>query len=349
VLIGVFLALTSRSAGTLAANADEPVVLEYSAPAGCESRESFGREIARRAPRARFVEAGDASRRFRVQIVRDGTTFRADLEVRSRDGDPLTRRVSTETCDQATRALALTVALSIDPHASMAPIDRPPAAQEPAPAEAPPPAPAASPTGPTEAATPPPTDKTPPPPAPAAPSSPPAVTRARVPSNWVLSLGADGEALFGVATPLLAFGGHAEVARRRGPSARVSFRRSLVHSVAAGGVSASFDWTFVRVDACPLRFGRAIELAPCAFTDLGELHAQGFGTAASVERQRPWVNVGLLARAQWHFHGLTASADAGLAASINRESFAFQPSPLIYELPALVPVVGLSFGAEWSP
>ena len=38
----------------------------------------------------------------------------------------------------------------------------------------------------------------------------------------------------------------------------------------------------------------------------------------------------------------------GIAASLNRESFVFVPAPTLYDIPAVIPFVGVSGGLELS-
>jgi hypothetical protein len=108
---------------TSSAEAQEPerIRLDYEATPGCADRDALVAEIARQAPRAGTVDDGEDGRRFRVRIARDGSFFVVDLEIREGDGEPVGRRFSTETCAQATRALGLTIALSVDPQNAVSP------------------------------------------------------------------------------------------------------------------------------------------------------------------------------------------------------------------------------------
>ena len=114
------LALAAAASPVRAAGDEEPIHLEYAAAAECESRDELAREIVRRAPRARLAREGEPARRFEIRIAREGPTYRVDLVIRAGDGSAVSRRLSADSCAQATRALALMIALSIDPHASTA-------------------------------------------------------------------------------------------------------------------------------------------------------------------------------------------------------------------------------------
>ena len=83
--------------------------------ASCATTSS--RSSMKRTSRARLAQNGESARRFDVRIVRTGRTFRGELVVDGANGEPLAREVLTDTCPQATRALALMLALSIDPSA----------------------------------------------------------------------------------------------------------------------------------------------------------------------------------------------------------------------------------------
>jgi hypothetical protein len=45
----------------------------------------------------------------------------------------------------------------------------------------------------------------------------------------------------------------------------------------------------------------------------------------------------------------TSSLDLGLAYAVTHESFVFSPSTVVYAVPAWMPFIGLSAGAEWAP
>lgn len=345
------LALAAAASPVRAAGDEEPIHLEYAAAAECESRDELAREIVRRAPRARLAREGEPARRFEIRIAREGPAYRVDLVIRAGDGSAVSRRLSADSCAQATRALALMIALSIDPHASTAEASAPaapasgsdsrsgsPSAQAPDPASAD--------DAPTNPAT-----KTVPlsPKGVDAPAEGPVTARDR--RRWAIALGGDAAFLLLIASqPVLALGGHVEVGRSRGPSFRASFYRSLSQTLSQGPLGGDFDWTWGRLDGCPFAFGGAnLDFRPCALAELGQLNASGTGGSSTVQRGRPWATIGLLARVAAHFGILEASLDLGLAATINRESFVFVPSPVVYEIPALVPSVGISLGGAWTP
>jgi len=357
VFVAFALALAPVAAASLAraAGDEEPIRLEYAAAPECESRDELAREIVNRAPRARLARDGEPARHFEVRIAHEGPTYRVDLVIRGGDGSAVSRRLSADSCPQATRALALMIALSVDPRASTAEASGLASASTSAsdpgsesrsgsPSAQPPDAAASPPDDPAS-----PASKTPlrlPERIDAPPGGP-----ARARRRWSLALGPDAALLLLISSrPVLALGGHVEVARAGGPSLRATLFRGLSQTISEGGLGGDFDWTWGRVDACPFAFGGAIlDFRPCAFAELGQLNAAGTGGSSTVQRGRPWVTVGLLTRLAAHLGIFRGSLDVGLASTMNRESFVFVPSPVVYQIPAWIPSAGISLGAAWTP
>jgi len=132
--IGVALVSTG------AARADEPRKLDvrYEAPPGCPDGDTFRADLARRTPRIAISKAGDAEL-YDVKILAteggfEGTLRAADVEPHAQRG----RR-----CAAVAGALALTLALSIDPSSKTDPVVEPKPELPPPP----PPAPTPSPPG----------------------------------------------------------------------------------------------------------------------------------------------------------------------------------------------------------
>jgi hypothetical protein len=330
--------MVALSRPSAASEIEEPIAVDYSAAPGCESRDDFVRDVLRRTPKARLGTPEEAARRFEVSIAaptgdRDGA-YAARLVVHGLDGTRSSRSVSAETCAQATRALALMVALSIDPHAR--------AADEPLPPDASP--------------SPSPVSKEPPPrPAPPAddsaraPAVSPSADRSRLHAPWSLSVGADAEGLLLIESrPVFAVGGHVELARPRGFSLRASLRRTLPVTVTSDAVGGRFVWTWARLDGCPVRFGDLLDVRPCVLAEIGEIDATGVGGRSVTQRGRPWATAGLMLRLTAHLGHLTASGDVAVAAPINRESFVFDPSPLVYRIPAWIGFSGLALAGDWN-
>jgi hypothetical protein len=126
------------------------------------------------------------------------------------------------------------------------------------------------------------------------------------------------------------------------PSLRLSGTRFTSSELSIPGASASFIWSIVRLDGCPIALRPAPQLVvrPCAAFDAGTLHAEGIGGVATQSRLRPWAAVAALARAEWSAIGpLVVSAELGAAVPLVREDFFFapddQPGGTIYAAPAI--------------
>ena len=296
----------------------EPIRIAYHAPARCPDEAQFLGEVFARTPLARSAAEGEAAREFAVDIA-DGSdgALSGSLEIHSTDS-PVSRRDITATrCDELVSALALMVALAVDPEGASGPAAQNPgpsgqgvggavatwstpvSSQNAAPVAAPAPSPAgpagASPTGTSPTATVPagtaPAGARPGP----APEPPPAAPRSEAPTNaaeapeprhghWAVGTQA---LVLGFLLPSVAVGGSATLDYDFAPN-RVSFAalRFALSAAAAtptfpesGGVGAAFLWTWVHAEGCPfgLRLARSLRLAPCAGFDGGILSFRGTG------------------------------------------------------------------------
>ena len=108
------VAVTSSAFG-----ADQPEVrarLDLVAPADCATRSELERRVASRSDRIRFVGAGEPVRALTGEIKPiDDQAFQATLTVVEPDGRRSVRRVLTHSCEEALDALALVVAVTLDP------------------------------------------------------------------------------------------------------------------------------------------------------------------------------------------------------------------------------------------
>jgi hypothetical protein len=93
--------------------------LEVDAPASCSTRDELVARVAARSTRIRFVhdEAGVPSLIARIEPAARGTAI-ADLTVVEPDGRKFSRRIEAPSCAAATDALALVVAITLDPRAA---------------------------------------------------------------------------------------------------------------------------------------------------------------------------------------------------------------------------------------
>src|SRR5260221_9355517 len=91
------------------------VSLLLAAPEECPSRTALVANILARTPEATFAERSDALA-FRVQITRSSRAFAGSVETRAL-GVVETRRLHGATCAELVDAVALVIALTIDPEA----------------------------------------------------------------------------------------------------------------------------------------------------------------------------------------------------------------------------------------
>jgi len=113
------LGLMGVTVAPAAFGADQPEVrarLDLVASADCATRSELERRVSSRSDRIRFVGAGEPVRALTGEIKRiDDQTFQAILTVVEPDGRRSVRRVQTHNCEEALDALALVVAVTLDP------------------------------------------------------------------------------------------------------------------------------------------------------------------------------------------------------------------------------------------
>ncbi len=329
----------------------EPVRIEYQASPGCPDAVTFSAAVNARTTRARAASAGERARTFVVVVAPDGRGVAGRVTIRDLDGRELRRDVTGATCAEVADALALVVALAIDPHASVTPIALPPAASAPpssastphSSTPAPPPASAARPPtvlpSPSVSALPPPRSS----PSPLAPRT------ARVAFG---ALGAGGVFSTGV-TPSTLFGLDVFAELRLAaddwmtPSFRIAFERTASDTLTGANGTARFVWTAGRFDACVRgwRAGR-LSIGPCARAEVGAISAAGGGVTHPKNETGPWLALAPAVRARVSIADvLFLDADLALRVALARETFYFEPDATFYEVPVLGVTGGVGFGA----
>ena len=330
------------------APADDPqesIRLDYRAAYGCPDQATFVSKVRDRTRRARFVEPGAPARTFEVEM-RAAPRPRGTVAVDQGGDGKATRTFEADTCAEVADALALVVALAVDPPRPEA--TAPPPMTPPADSVFPPPPPQA----PQVVAFQPQAVETAPPPLPIAASPPPPVETApppearrktmRAPPSWLSSVfaGADLALAQGVAPVLLS--GPAVTAGWRSTGSHVwnmTLRASAVFAaagpVAVPGGAASFDWKVGRIDACgavapypPLRVGA------CARLEGGALEVAGAQVPAAQTRESAWAAAGALLHAEWSaLPFLFLGADAGPTFRAVADRFFFLPNMTAYQVP----------------
>jgi len=305
----------------------------------------------------RLASPTESARTFEVSLragLSPGRSSSGRLTIREGGRDEGSRDVDATTCTDVADAIALVVALAIDPRALAKPVSR---ATESA---------ALSDAGLSDAET----DASstnassisaspadagpvdllvvvapPPPPAPTAlpepssdsPSEPPAEASPRRPLGFFA--GVDFSTTTGVA-PSLVFGPSPYLGWR---FLRLSFVRSATTTLAGGEGSSRFTWTVGRIDACPLTVvAGAFRASVCARVEAGELEAEGVTVKEPRDRTSGWLAFAPLVRAEWSFLGpLFLDAEAVVPFRVTADRFYLVSGATVEE----VPVVGFTGSA----
>lgn len=289
--------------------------LEYSADPQCPSEADFVARVKQRSQRA--------------ERTRDSAPVAIDIEVTSAPprgnlqyieaGSDARREVEGADCDEIVSALALIVALLVDPAAEPdAPKTRPGAVQKPAPR------------------------------GPSGPVSPRGVPRTLQPF-----IGVRGGALRGVADGFVPYLGAGAGVQSAGagsiaPAARLDLLFAQGTANNASG-TAELQWLAARAALCGAGSSQsALSWRACATFEGGRLAARGVGLAsprsAAVAWYGPGAQLGVGVRP---VSVLNLSAEAGAVVNLTRDSFFFRPSDQVHQIPAVAPYFGLALEASF--
>jgi hypothetical protein len=338
------------SSGRAWANSDD-VYLQYSASEGCPTRAEFEDQVRARTARARFLDKPGEERFFRVYAsVLDGHAVGSVISGAS-NAPANMREVASNDCQEVVSALALIVALAIDPQASMSLSH--PSAPEPSPTAVlrAPDSPGAAPMMPQTFTT--------------APASSSWVDRSGLPkhsssSDVALSVGARVEGAIWwsagaipMGTWALSLEGENTEARLVAPAVRLSVEHTESAAVNRAEGGARFANTAGRLDACPFRFRLApnVSVRPCVALEAGQLSATGLAGSSVVNtltQHRPWWVLGGSLRVQfWLTKAWSSELEAVLDEPLWRDEFVFlrastgPESKTITKTPVLVPRIGV--------
>jgi hypothetical protein len=321
VLSLVTLVSTASMVSKPARGQKEPIRLAYSAPPVCPSSDPFTAEIRARTALADFTEAGVA-RVFRVSIHEMPSGYEGVLTVTSGDVEGEPRRIRDKNCGEVASALALMIAVAVDPQASTASLSE--LESEP-PVSGPAPSPWLL--------------------ARIAPAKEPARTapRAALPppeprGSWAMGL--DAVAIGGMA-PNVAVGAMVFAETSHPTPGASAYRLSLGHvdssPLAGTSPNATVRWIGARLDACPVgaRLHATIRLLPCSAFTLGELQARGEGAPHPRMATRWASSLDVGGRLQWRPAGaVLLEAGGGASIPLLQRTFVFeQPRQVIYEMP----------------
>jgi len=341
-LVGALLLLPASPAAAVAVEpAATSARLEVQALPDCTTREELAARVAARSRRIHFDDDKPGGPTIRTVIApapHGGAV--GELVIVQPDGRSSSRRLSAASCAEATDAIALIIALTLDPMSASAAS---------APTRVPPP-PAAAPRAP---AAPPSTTA---PPAPAADREPvtvagratsPAATRRR------FGGGVAAQEIFGL-TPgaLPGLGLYLIAALDRDALWSPAVMLAGTHASSTGllepGGTAAFTLDAITVDACALRLHRApVEARACATALYGRLGAAGSETYSQASADRPFAAAGgalLLSLDLGRLFEL--SGRFGASASLIRDSFAFTPV-VFHRTAAVTLAAGLGVGVRF--
>jgi hypothetical protein len=251
----------------------------------------------------------------------DADALEGRLDLRGPGLEPLVRAARGKTCDEVADALALILAMALDPTvtpnapAAGAPT-APPSVQTPAaePARAPVASAAPVPTLP-----------------------PPRSPRQARPRAFAVDIGAGPAVAAGMA-PAPSVGGVLFLeASAKGPglwAPAVVVAAELDHSPTThpNGAYGSFTRVFARLEGCPLRFPQwpTLGLRPCGAFEYGMLEGKG-----EIVRRGRWVAPAVGLRAEWRPYPTVLLALDGLVSwPLVRDRFFFAPRTTVLKVPA---------------
>jgi hypothetical protein len=129
ITVTALAALTAPASAAPVAR--ERVHLAYDAPADCAARAVLEEAVAARAPAVQFTPPARSARVFAVVITRTDAGYQGSLAVDGAGGTG-SRELAAARCDDLVEALALVIALAIDPAALSSPAPAPVAPPPPA-------------------------------------------------------------------------------------------------------------------------------------------------------------------------------------------------------------------------
>jgi hypothetical protein len=325
----------------------ERIHLDYHSSEGCPDETSFVARIRGRTTAVRFVERGEAARTFAVTLE-SGSPASGSVAVTEGERGEGARRLEADSCEHLADALALIVALALDPHALAAPVATPPAADSGAifdsgavssskvdlEASTPTPPMDLADAGPPVSFGPPGADA--PPPSISMEEAPPSPQR--VPSAYQFFVGGDFVLATGVA-PAPLYTGSPYVGWRYtrlsqvGPTVRGSFLHAESNGASVlGGAALNFSWTLGRIDGCATVWPRGrVKLNPCARFEAGALDVTGSTFSSSGVRpltpNGPWLALGGLGRVEVTLFGpLSFDAEVGAIFPLSAGNFVINPA-----------------------
>ena len=356
--IVLLVLLLSGQTGALGAASESSVAtvrLDVRAGQGCTLRTDLAARVTARTPRVRFTEAEDALVAKVVFTVPKSGGVVGELKLADQSGRTVTRRLLARSCDEAVDALALILAVTLDPTSaqSLSPSE---------PSEAPASSSADSPKPPSSAVpsriVPKPEARPPTPAEPSSKSTPPSLVSAApfpetIPSRPRAGIYLAGQALSGPAPAMMpGISLYALGALDRSGPWSPALILGITHAWRSGlserGGAASFVLDAASLDACMLRARLSVvEVRPCASAMVGRLTASGSRTTAAAAASRPFATVGGTAVLGAGLGSmLELSLRLAVGATLIRDSYEFQPT-VFHRAASVTTQASLGIGMRW--
>ncbi|MBX3207513.1 MAG: hypothetical protein KF764_20865 [Labilithrix sp.] len=345
-LVGAAASLVALCLPTTASADVEPIVLRYEASGACPAETEFVAWVeahTRRWTRVREASVagqGAVARSVHVRVAAGTPEATGSLTVRSAGGAVTERTIGGPSCAEVAEALAVMVAVAIDPRAAsgaapeeepsrpveeetVAPRPRPEAPRRPRPAREPAPAPVASGAG-----------------------RPRFAIDVRAETTSAVLRGA----LPGIGASL-AVEPPASSPRRgihvSDPSVAAGIRQSFAMDRSLRGGSVGFAWTAGHLRLCPLRIviDGLVEVSPCAEANVGSLRASARGFAEARGTSTLWLDLGAsLVSTVSLTENLFLSSTFLVAMPLFRQPFALASGAPVASVPPLGVLGGLGLG-----
>jgi len=347
--LALALALTLCGATGLASAAEPgaPAAaarLEVIASSDCTTRADLIARVRARSPRVRFTDDGDTVKIRAEFAASPGGSVAATVSLASTGTKPSVRRVLGHSCGDAADAVALIIAVTLDPSAgareqAAAASEAPPAA----PASASPPAAAVPNAAKSDSAG-----------QSRAPQTPDASDGPNARSRNSVAVQVAALALLGPAPKVMpGVALYAMVGIERpalwSPAVLLGASHAWRSGIAEEGGTAAFTLDAASFDACPfrLRWG-PVDARPCGSVLIGRLSARGSQTRnPAAESGRPFWVVGGAAVATAKLSELVElTARVALGGNLVRDSFVFTPV-VFHQVPALTAAASLGIGMRF--
>lgn len=355
-LFGAFAASAALCLPVTAAAGSEPIALRYEASGVCPGESAFVAWVEAHTRRwTRVPDASAAVRSIHVRVAEGAPEATGSLTVRSAGGGVTERAIGGPTCAEVAEALAVMVAVAIDPRAGSGTSDSgtsgsgagtSDAGSSGAASDERAPRPQGEETAAPRARRPPARRSERPGAAPLAAGRPRFAVDARAETTSAVLRGA----LPGIGASLTVE--PPASSPRRGihladPSVAAGIRQSFTMDRSLRGGSVGFSWTAGHLRLCPLRIviDARVEVSPCAEANAGSLRASARGFVEARGTSTFWLDLGAsLFLTVSLTEKLFLSSTLLVAMPLFRQPFALASGAPVASVPPLGVLGGLGFG-----